>query len=391
MYHPPRSIPRLQEKYKLLGTIGEGTYGIVFKAEYKNTEDQSKAGKLLAVKSVKIHKEGRNNVVLSMATLREIKLLRELRHDNVVTLEDVHLDPLEKSLALVFIYAEHDLRQLIVHAQRHGPRMPEHTIKSIVWQILNGLHYLHENWVIHRDLKPQNILVIGQGPNRGRVQIADFGLARIFQSPVKSLSDVERVVVTLWYRAPELLLGAKHYTKAIDIWAVGCIFAEIITTKELFCGKEVAGRSAPFQADQCDKIFQIMGLPSEQKWKGISLLPLYFQIANWHRERNYPQQSNLKAAVPLGSGPRAQHAFGLLSQMLELDPEKRMSAAEALLHPYFTEQQPLPTDQVLDPPNRPALNYPPNPVRPLRAAQVNQPQPQQHKRSLKRDSSGRTR
>jgi cyclin-dependent kinase 8/11 len=168
-----------------------------------------------------------------MSTLREIKLLRELRHENIVNLEDIHLDPIERSLGLVFEYAEHDLRQLIQHAQRFGPRMPQFTIKSIACQILKGMNYLHDNWIIHRDMKPQNILVISAGPARGRVQIADFGLARFFQAPVKSLSEVERVVVTLWYRAPELLLGAKHYTKAVDVWAIGCILAELFLMKVL--------------------------------------------------------------------------------------------------------------------------------------------------------------
>ncbi len=94
---------------------------------------------------------------------------------------------------------------------------------------------MHENWILHRDLKPQNLLISCRGPASGQVKIADFGLARIFQSPVKPLYDVERVVVTLWYRAPELLLGAKHYTKAVDMWAVGCIFAEVRLCLSRFC------------------------------------------------------------------------------------------------------------------------------------------------------------
>jgi cyclin-dependent kinase 8/11 len=105
--------------------------------------------------------------------------------------------------------------------------MPGTVLKSLMFQLLHGLHYLHENWIIHRDLKPQNLLVVGTGPDFGLLKIADFGLARIFQSPVKALSEVEKVVVTLWYRAPELLLGAKHYNTAVDMWAVGCIFAEV--------------------------------------------------------------------------------------------------------------------------------------------------------------------
>ena len=217
--------PTLRDKYNIVGTIGEGTYGIVFKAQKYGNED---AGKFYAIKVVKSHKEGKHSVVFSPSTLREVKLLRELNHENIVSLIDVHMTPVDKELALVFDYAEHDLRHLILHAKHtynggRGPRLlPEFTIKSLTWQVLKGMHYLHENWVMHRDMKPQNILVVGgRGHLRGRVQIADLGLARIFQSPSKPLADVERVVVTLWYRAPELLLGSKHYTKAIDIWAVG--------------------------------------------------------------------------------------------------------------------------------------------------------------------------
>lgn len=108
-------------------------------------------------------------------------------------------------------------------------------IRSIMHQMLSGIHYLHSNWIMHRDLKPANILVMGRGEQCGVVKIADFGLARIFQAPLKPLRET---VVTLWYRAPELLLGAKHYTRAVDMWAIGCIFAELISLRPLFLGIE---------------------------------------------------------------------------------------------------------------------------------------------------------
>ena len=139
-------------------------------------------------------------------------------------------------------------------------------IKSILWQIINGVHYLHSIWVLHRDLKPANILIMGEGPERGYVKIADLGLARLFQSPLFPLHQADRVVVTIWYRSPELLLGAKHYTKAIDVWSIGCIFAELIMGYGLFKGKEVkADRNNrnPFQRDQLEKIFHHLGVPNE--------------------------------------------------------------------------------------------------------------------------------
>ena len=149
--------------------------------------------------------------------------------------------------------------------------MPELTIKSALLQVLMGVHYLHENWILHLDLKPDNLLVqTRRGPNGqtiGVVKITDFGLARIFKEPTQPLCNVESVVVTLWYRSPELLLNAKHFTPAIDVWAVGCIFAEMIGAKVLFKGLELKpekkqpqqassrGRPKPrphtFQSDQC--------------------------------------------------------------------------------------------------------------------------------------------
>uniref|UniRef100_K3WDI0 Cyclin-dependent kinase 2 homolog n=1 Tax=Globisporangium ultimum (strain ATCC 200006 / CBS 805.95 / DAOM BR144) TaxID=431595 RepID=K3WDI0_GLOUD len=331
----------LTDKYRILGKIGEGTYGMVFKAEaYSNallprpsTGSSSSSGgnsgsaagsnangddeepMTFAIKLVKSHKEGKNDVVLSSATVREIKLLRELHHDNVVHLHDVHLDPREKTLALVFEYADHDLHDIIVQSKQKP--LSEYARKSLMYQILKGVDYMHDAWVMHRDMKPQNILVVGHGRKRGQVKLADFGLARVYKEPIKALSDVERVVVTLWYRAPELLLGAKHYTKAVDLWAVGCIFAEIINTRELFCGKEVEGSNAPFQKDQLDKIFKVLGMPSPQNWEGLDNLPEYSHVVQMGRERKYPSQSELKNAVKFGSGRSGAALYDLISRLLE--------------------------------------------------------------------------
>ena len=128
-----------------------------------------------------------------------------------------------------FDYAEHDLYEIIRHHGDKGNNLiNQYTVKSLLWQLLNGLNYLHSNWIIHRDLKPSNILVMGEGGEHGVVKIADFGLARIYQAPLKALSDNgewccgNHLVSCTW-----LLLGARHYTSAIDMWAVGCSFAEV--------------------------------------------------------------------------------------------------------------------------------------------------------------------
>lgn len=161
-------------------------------------------------------------------------LLRECIHENIVKLVNVHINHGDMSLYLAFDYAEHDLYEIIRHhREKISCSINAYTVKSLLWQILNGLNYLHSNWIVHRDLKPSNILVMGEGEEQGVVKIGDFGLARIFQAPLRPLSE-NGVVVTIWYRAPELLLGSKHYTSAVDMWAVGCIFAELLTLKPLF-------------------------------------------------------------------------------------------------------------------------------------------------------------
>ncbi|CAK4716743.1 hypothetical protein AeMF1_001694 [Aphanomyces euteiches] len=356
----------LTDKYKLLGKIGEGTYGLVYKAELapssrdRGREDEDEQS--FAIKMIKSHKEGKNDVVLSIATVREIKILREMHHENIVHLHDVHVDPKGTSLALVFEYADHDLRDIIVQS-RQKP-LTEYTKKSFMHQILKGVKYMHDNWVMHRDMKPQNILVVGHGRRRGQVKLADFGLARIYKDPIKALTEVERVVVTLWYRAPELLMGAKHYTKAVDMWAVGCIFAEILNTRELFCGKEAEGQNAPFQKDQCDKIFKILGLPTPQTWEGLDNLPEYSNMQNMTKEREYPTTSKLHEAVKFGTGQSSMLLRDLVTRMLYYDPEKRITASEALAHDYF-KCEPYPRDYAFDEPNKEPIHFQKQKVEPL--------------------------
>eukprot|EP01102_Stenamoeba_stenopodia_P020368 TRINITY_DN7892_c0_g1_i1.p1 TRINITY_DN7892_c0_g1~~TRINITY_DN7892_c0_g1_i1.p1 ORF type:complete len:230 (-),score=55.57 TRINITY_DN7892_c0_g1_i1:37-726(-) len=197
-----------------------------------------------------------------------------------------------------------------------------------MWQLLNGIHYLHQNWVIHRDIKPSNILVMGAGKEEGTVKIADFGLARIFQSPQRPLSD-NGVVVTVWYRAPELLLGAKHYTEAVDIWAIGCIFAELLTASPLFPGKELQNQF--FQEEQLEKIFKLLGKPTVERWPSVIQLPEWVRVQGM--QGNY-EQASIASTYPHIS----PQALSLLSKMIEYDPAKRISAGEALEDPYFKRE-----------------------------------------------------
>jgi cyclin-dependent kinase 8/11 len=233
---------------------------------------------------------------------------------------------------MVFEYAEHDLLQIIhYHSQSQDRRpIPEATVKSVLWQLLNGVSYLHQNWVLHRDLKPANIMVTAGG----EVKIGDLGLARLFYKPLQSLYTGDKVVVTIWYRAPELLLGSKHYTTAIDTWAVGCIFAELLALRPIFKGEEAKMEkksTVPFQRNQMQKIIEILGTPTKERWPDVAQNPEYNQLST------FKQYSNNLEAWYHQIGQTNPHGFKLLAGLLNYDPTKRLSAQHALEHPYFHE------------------------------------------------------
>jgi cyclin-dependent kinase 8/11 len=289
---------------------------------------------------------------LSQSAIREIALCSELSHPNLIHLVEIILE--EKCIFMVFEYAEHDLLQIIHHhtqPQRHP--IPAPMVKSVLFQLLNGLLYLHSNWVLHRDLKPANIMVTSSGA----VRIGDLGLARLFYKPLNSLFSGDKVVVTIWYRAPELLLGSRHYTPAVDLWAVGCIFAELLSLRPIFKGEEAkmdSKKTVPFQRNQMHKIVEILGMPRKDEWPGLVSMPEYTQLQSlavsrsttMHNHQN-KSSSNLEAwyttclktssypTNPPSSSP-GREGFDLLSRLLEYDPSKRLTAKEALEHPYFT-------------------------------------------------------
>ena len=247
---------RVADKYTILGFISSGTYGRVYKAQSKEDD-----GRIHAIKKFKPDKEG--DVVtytgISQSAIREIALNREISHENVVALKEVILE--DKSIYMVFDYAEHDFLQLIHHhSQTLRSAISVPVLKSLTFQLLNGLLYLHSCHIIHRNLKPANILITSNGV----VKIGDLGLARLTYQPLQPLYTGDKVVVTIWYRAPELLLGAKHYHKAIDLWAVGCVVAELASLRPIFKGEEAkldSKKNVPFQKDQMLKIFDILGTP----------------------------------------------------------------------------------------------------------------------------------
>jgi len=319
--------------------VGRGTYGHVYKAKRKDGTD----GKEYALKQI----EGTG---ISMSACREIALLRELKHPNVICLQKVFLSHTDRKVWLLFDYAEHDLWHIIkfhrsAKANKKPIIVPKNMVKSLLYQILDGIHYLHSNWVLHRDLKPANILVMGEGAERGRVKIADMGFARLFNSPLKPLADLDPVVVTFWYRAPELLLGARHYTKAIDIWAIGCIFAELLTSEPIFhCRQEDIKTSTPYHQDQLDRIFNVMGFPQEKDWEDIKTMPEYNTLTKDFKKNNYMNCNLMKYMEKHKIKPDTK-AFHLLQKLLIMDPTKRIASELAMNDPYFSED-PLPTQDV---------------------------------------------
>ncbi len=255
-----RERVKVLDKYTIVGFISSGTYGRVYKAVSKVGNE----GREYAIKKFKPDKEGEvvHYTGISQSACREMALCRELNHENVIDLVEVILE--DKCIYMVFEYAEHDLLQIIHHHTHPATHpIPESTIRSILYHLVKGISYLHENWVLHRDLKPANIMVTASGA----VKIGDLGLARLFWKPLMPLYSGDKVVVTIWYRAPELVLGARHYTPAIDMWAVGCIFAELLALRPIFKGEEAkmdSKKNVPFQRHQMQKIVEIMGTPTSE-------------------------------------------------------------------------------------------------------------------------------
>ncbi|XP_066555081.1 cyclin-dependent kinase 19 isoform X2 [Amia ocellicauda] len=318
---------RVEDLFEYEGCkVGRGTYGHVYKAKRKDGKDE----KEYALKQI----EGTG---ISMSACREIALLRELKHPNVIALQKVFLSHSDRKHIIKYHRAS--------KANKKPMQLPRGMVKSLLYQILDGIHYLHANWVLHRDLKPANILVMGEGPERGRVKIADMGFARLFNSPLKPLADLDPVVVTFWYRAPELLLGARHYTKAIDIWAIGCIFAELLTSEPIFhCRQEDIKTSNPFHHDQLDRIFSVMGFPADKDWEDIRKMPEYPTLQKDFRRTTYANSSLIKYMEKHKVKPDSK-VFLLLQKLLTMDPTKRITSEQALQDPYFLED-PLPTSDV---------------------------------------------
>ncbi|XP_068326004.1 cyclin-dependent kinase G-2-like [Pyrus communis] len=315
---PQRSVNMLQgcrsvDEFERLNKIDEGTYGVVYRAMDKKTKE------IVALKKVKMEKEREG---FPLTSLREINILLSLHHPSIVDVKEVVVGSNLDSIFMVMEYMEHDLKALM---ETKKQPFSQSEVKCLMLQLLAGVKYLHDNWVLHRDLKTSNLLM----NNQGELKICDFGLARQYGSPLKPYTHL---VVTLWYRAPELLLGAKEYSTAIDMWSLGCIMAELLSKEPLFNGKT--------EFDQLDKIFKILGTPNETIWPGYSKLPGV--KVNFVKHPYNLLRKKFPATAFTGSPVLSDAGFNLLNRLLTYDPEERITAGDALNHEWFREV-PLPT------------------------------------------------
>jgi cell division cycle 2-like protein len=317
LLHGCRSV----DLYKKLERIEEGTYGIVYRAINKET------GEIVALKRLKLDKEREGFPVTS---IREISTLLKIDHPNIISLREVVVSDTDVlGIFIVMEYVEHDLKSLMLEIK--DPFCISEA-KSIMRQLLLAIDVLHSNWIIHRDLKTSNLLYNRQG----KVKVADFGLARTYGSPLLAIPTVDYeenkmtpIVVTLWYRAPELVLGQEEYTTAIDMWSIGCIMAELLLNQPLFQGNG--------EIDQLYQIFQLLGTPNENTWYGFSSLPNLRLIS-------FPDQpyNHLRSKFPMIS----DNGLDLLNNLFIYDPLKRINAKDALDHVWFRES-PLPMEGFL--------------------------------------------
>ena len=319
---------RSVEEFHCLNKIEEGTYGVVFRARDKKTNE------IVALKRLKMEREKEGFPITS---LREINTLLISQHQNVVHVREIVVGSNMNRIFIVMDFVEHDMKALMETMRQKKQHFLPGEVKCLMQQLLSAIAHLHDNWILHRDLKTSNLLL----SHNGVLKVGDFGLAREYGSPLK---DYTAVVVTLWYRAPELLLGKKDYSTPIDVWSIGCIFAEFLLMEPLLPGKS--------EIEQLNKIFSLLGKTLTFSKIGFSFTHQILFLLGTPNDKIWPEFKSLPLAKNLGKFVEKPHSqlrnkfqkvelsekgLDMLKSLLIYDPTSRTSCDKAFNHPYFAE------------------------------------------------------
>ena len=295
-------------QFQAVERLGKGTYGTVYKARKKGCD------KFFAIKKIKNELD---NEGIPSTALREIAILKKMKNPNVVNVEGIAFN--KKHIELCLEYCKYDLKKLIDSKKHDSSFYNVKFVKNMMYQLLKGVEHLHSHKILHRDLKPQNILVDDNG---WILKLADFGLSRVYSIPIRPYT---KEVLTLWYRAPEMMLGINNYAIGLDIWSIGCILVELYLGKPFVMGDS--------EIDQLFKLFQIYGTFNELTLPGYKNFPYFDQDFPFWKGiglKNYLKQRS--HIIPIDDT-----AFNLMEKMLAIDPCKRITCKEALNHPYFND------------------------------------------------------
>ena len=287
-------------KYEVLGVVGEGAYGVVLRCRNKDT------GEVVAIKKFK---ESEDDEIVRKTTLREVKILRMLKHENIVELREAFRR--KGKLYLVCEYVEKNLLEIL---EQQPAGLPPETVRKYIYQLCRAINWCHEHDVVHRDIKPENLLI---NPDHS-LKLCDFGFARTVTA--KNRGDLTDYVATRWYRAPELLLGDTGYGKSVDVWAIGCIMGELTDGQPLYPGES--------EIDQLYVIQKVMGPLTPDQTEMFLRNPRFLGL-------KFPDMSRPETLEKRYVGKLTKKALSFMKGLLSMDPSKRLRAQDALQHSYF--------------------------------------------------------